>query len=115
MLDLADGGASPTASTTDVPRVGWAQSLPVTGLEAWENVQLAEKGLTLVDLTPLADRAPERCVSPSEETFTLFRGHGLVARECAGRGAAATDRHSHWPGLWVSAEQEFGPSCSRSR
>ncbi|MFF1374484.1 hypothetical protein [Streptomyces virginiae] len=47
--------------------------------------------------------------------FALFRMHGLAARDCAGCGAAVTDRHPHWPGLWVSVEHEFGPSCGRSR
>lgn len=36
-------------------------------------------------------------------------------RDCAGRGAAVTDRHPHWPGLWVSAENESGAVCDRSR
>ncbi|MFE3501930.1 hypothetical protein ACFXPX_04795 [Kitasatospora sp. NPDC059146] len=27
---------------------------------------------------------------------------------------AVTDRHPHWPGVWVSVEHEFGPCCDRS-
>ncbi|MFE1876407.1 hypothetical protein ACFW9N_37035 [Streptomyces sp. NPDC059496] len=102
-------------STTDVPRIGWNQSLPVAELETWEDVRLAEKNLPLFDLAPIADSTGGRCAPLAEEVFALFRKHGLAARDCAGCGAAVTDRHPHWPGLWVSAEHEFGPSCDRSR
>ncbi|MFJ2875500.1 MULTISPECIES: hypothetical protein [unclassified Streptomyces] len=101
-------------STTNVPRIGWVQSLPVTGMRTWEDVRLAEKGMPLFDLVPLADGPdPDHWLLP-EETFALFREHGLSARECAGCGAPVTDRHPHWPGVLVSTEREFGPVCNRS-
>ncbi|MFE7514132.1 hypothetical protein ACFU8I_23330 [Streptomyces sp. NPDC057540] len=99
-------------STTSVPRIGWAQSMPVVGLRTWEDVRLAEKEMALFDLAPLADTPGE---TVPEETFALFREHGLSARACAGCGAPVTDRHPHWPGVLVSMENEFGPVCARSR
>ncbi|MEU0110635.1 hypothetical protein ABZ313_35465 [Streptomyces sp. NPDC006251] len=103
------------ASTTSVPRIGWAQSLPVAGLETWEDVRLAEKALPLMDLAPLAEGLGGWCEPPLQETFELFRAHGLAVRACAGCGQAVTDRHPHWPGVLVSVEYEFGPVCDRSR
>ncbi|MFI1801057.1 hypothetical protein ACH427_27390 [Streptomyces sp. NPDC020379] len=102
-------------STTSVPRIGWAQSLPVAGMQTWEDVHLAEKQLPLFDLAPLADGPGGMCEPLPEETFALFRAHGLAARACAGCGAPVTDRHPHWPGVLVSVENEFGPVCDRSR
>lgn len=102
-------------STTVVPRIGWTQSLPVAGLATWEDVGLAAKNLDLFDLAPLADSPGGFCEALPEAVFELFRKHGLAARDCAGCGAAVTDRHPHWPGLWVSVENESGPSCDRSR
>ncbi|MFJ1839031.1 hypothetical protein ACIOJ9_34850 [Streptomyces sp. NPDC088175] len=34
-------------STTDVPRIGWTQGLPLSGLKTWEDVWLLEKNLYL--------------------------------------------------------------------
>ncbi|MFF1405099.1 hypothetical protein [Streptomyces sp. NPDC058294] len=102
-------------STTSVPRIGWAQSLPMAGMQTWEDVRLAEKDLPLFALAPFAD-GPGRSYGPlPEETFALFRAHGLNARNCAGCGAPVTDRHPHWPGVLVSVENEYGPVCDRSR
>lgn len=101
-------------STTDMPRIGWTQGLPVAGLETWEDVRLVGKDMALFDLAKLADSSGGRC-APTEEVFALFREHSLAVRDCAGRGAAVTDRHPHWPGLWVSAENESGAVCDRSR
>ncbi|MEV6726637.1 hypothetical protein AB0M94_37595 [Streptomyces xanthochromogenes] len=84
-------------------------------MQTWEDVRLAEKDLPLFALAPLAD-GPGRSYGPlPEETFTLFRAHGLSARDCAGCGAPVTDRHPHWPGVLVSVESEYGPVCDRSR
>lgn len=103
-------------STTSVPRIGWAQSLPVAGMRTWEDVCLAEKELPLFDLAPLADGpGSDLCVALPEETFALFREHGLSARGCAGCGAPVTGRHPHWPGVLVRMENEYGPVCDRSR
>lgn len=102
-------------STTAVPRIGWVQSFPVSGRETWEDVRLTEKGLPLFDLAPLADGSGDFCEPLPDETFALFRARGLTARACAGCGAAVTDRHPHWPGVWVSVENEFGPVCEQSR
>lgn len=99
------------SSTTDVPRIGWTQSLPLSGLDTWEDVWLVEKDLHLYDLAPIVD-STSSCAPPTEVGFTLFREHGLTVRDCAGCGAAVTDRHPHWPGLWVSTEREFGPVCN---
>ncbi|PAU50899.1 hypothetical protein CK936_00110 [Streptomyces albireticuli] len=102
-------------STTSVPRIGWAQSLPVAGMQTWEDLHLAEKKLPLLDLAPFAV-GPGRAYEPlPEETFALFHEHGLSARACAGCGAPVTDRHPHWPGVLVSVEYEGGPVCDRSR
>ncbi|TVL87248.1 hypothetical protein [Streptomyces sp. SAJ15] len=65
-------------STTSVPRIGWAQSVPV------EDVHLAEKEMGLFVLGPLADTPGGTCEPLPEETFALFRAHGLSARACAG-------------------------------
>ncbi|MFG2885669.1 hypothetical protein ACGFYV_25825 [Streptomyces sp. NPDC048297] len=102
-------------STTSVPRIGWAQSVPVAGLRTWEDVRLAEKEMALFALAPLADTPGKTCEPLPEETFALFRAHGLSARACAGCGAPVTDRHPHWQGVLVSVENEFGPVCDRSR
>lgn len=103
-------------STSEVPRIGWAQSLPVAGLRTWEDVRLAEKELPLFALAPLSDGPGDNmCLVLPQETFALFREHGLAARECAGCGAPVTDRHPHWPGVLVSVENESGPGCDRSR
>lgn len=102
-------------STTSVPRIGWAQSVPVAGLRTWEDVRLAEKEMALFALAPLADGTGRSYGPLPEETFALFRAHGLSARDCAGCGAPVTDRHPHWPGVLVSVENEFGPVCARSR
>ncbi|MCZ4098003.1 hypothetical protein O3W51_17225 [Streptomyces sp. H39-C1] len=103
-------------STTNVPRIGWAQDLSVAGMRSWEDVYLAEKELPLFDLVPLADpdNGPYYPALP-QETFALFRAHGLSARECAGCGTPVTDRHPHWPGVLVSVEHEYGPVCDRTR
>lgn len=66
-------------STTSVPRIGWAQSLPVAGIQTGEEVRLAEKELPLFDLAPLAEGYGEMCLELPEETFALFRAHGLTA------------------------------------
>ncbi|MGV4988813.1 hypothetical protein ACVB8X_40555 [Streptomyces sp. NRAIS4] len=63
-----------------MPRIGWAQSLPVAGMETWEDVRLAEKELPLFDLAQLADGPGDMCLTLPEETFALFRAHGLAAR-----------------------------------
>jgi hypothetical protein len=102
-------------STTSVPRIGWAQSVPVAGLRTWEDVRLAEKEMGLFDLAPLADTPGGTCEPLPEATFALFRAHGLSARACVGCGAPVTDRHPHWPGVLVSVENEYGPVCERSR
>lgn len=102
-------------STTSVPRIGWAQSLSVAGLQTWEDVRLAEKELPLSNLAPLADGPGNMCMVLPEEIFILFRAHGLAARDCAGCGAPVTNRHPHWPGVLVSVENEGGPVCDRSR
>lgn len=102
-------------STTSVPRIGWAQSVPVAGLRTWEDVRLAEKKMALFDLAPFVDGTGPGCITLPEETFALFRTQGLSARACAGCGAPVTDRHPHWPGVLVSVENEFGPACDRSR
>ncbi|MEU1091589.1 hypothetical protein ACFYPN_32050 [Streptomyces sp. NPDC005576] len=101
-------------STTEVPRIGWMQSLPVAGLKTWEDVWLVEKDLSLFDLAEVVD-STSGCAPPTKTVFASFREHGLTVRDCAGCGAAVTDRHPHWPGLWVSVECEFGPVCNRPR
>nr|WP_181411826.1 hypothetical protein [Streptomyces sp. F8] len=101
-------------STTSVPRVGWTQSVPVAGLETWEDVRLAEKDLPLFALPPLADGPGGVCDPLPAEIFTLFQAQGLDAHSCAGCGMPVTNRHPHWPDVWVSVENEFGPSCERS-
>lgn len=101
-------------STTGVPRIGWAQSLPVNGMRTWEDVGRAEKDLPLFDLAAIADGEGGWGQLP-EETFALFRAHGLSARQCAGCGSPVTDRHPHWPGILVSVEHEYGPLCDRTR
>ncbi|MEV7123775.1 hypothetical protein [Kitasatospora griseola] len=103
-------------STTEVPRIGWAQSCLADPLETWEDVHLVEKGLPLYDLLPLLDGGPDeaRCLGAvAERAVALFRGYGLAAHACAGCGMAITDRHPHWPGTWVSVEHEAGPCCER--
>ncbi|MER6557488.1 hypothetical protein ABT300_06930 [Streptomyces sp. NPDC001027] len=103
-------------STTSVPRIGWAQSVPASGMRTWEDVDLAENEMALFDLAPLADGPGNGLdFTLPEETFALFRAHGLSARACAGCGAPVTDRHPHWPGVLVSVESEYGPVCGRSR
>lgn len=102
------------SSTTSVPRIGWAQSVPVAGLRTWEDVRLAEKEMALFDLAPLADGPGGACSTLPEETLALFRTQGLSARACAGCGVPVTDRHPHWPDVLVSVENEFGPVCDRS-
>ncbi|GHE16082.1 hypothetical protein [Streptomyces alanosinicus] len=103
-------------STTSVPRIGWAQSVPVAGMRAWEDVRLVEQEMGLFDLVPLAD-GPDGglCWGLAEEAFALFRAHGLSARACARCSAPVTDRHPHWPGVLVSVENEFGPVCGHFR
>ncbi|MFJ7200940.1 MULTISPECIES: hypothetical protein [unclassified Streptomyces] len=100
-------------STTDVPRIGWTQGLPLSGLKTWEDVWLLEKDLHLHDLAPLVD-STSSCSPPTKVGFALFREHGLTVRDCVGCGAAVTDQHPHWPGLWVSTEHEFGPVCDHA-
>ncbi|WP_280703283.1 hypothetical protein [Kitasatospora sp. GP82] len=105
-------------STTTVPRIGWTQSLPLAGLETWEDAFLAEKDLPLHDLAPLVDgQSPggRYTATVSPQTLALFQSHGLAVQACAGCGMLVADRHPHWPGVWVSVEHEFGPSCDRSR
>ncbi|MBD0675653.1 hypothetical protein [Streptomyces sp. CBMA156] len=105
-------------STTVMPRIGWTQRLPVTGLETWEDVHLAEKDLPLHDLATAAagDLDGQRYTSTVlARTVALFRSHGLSAQACAGCGMAVTDRHPHWPGVWTAVDREFGPTCDRSR
>ncbi|MEV7296871.1 hypothetical protein AB0N79_35435 [Streptomyces microflavus] len=100
-------------STTDVPRIGWTQGLPLSGGKTWEDVLLLEKTLHLYDLAPIID-STSSYAPPAKVGFALFREHGLTVRDCAGCGAAVTDRHPHWPGLWVSTEHEFGPVCDHA-
>ncbi|MFE0378258.1 hypothetical protein ACFW1M_22315 [Streptomyces inhibens] len=105
-------------STTNVPRFGWTQSLPAAGLETWEDVRLAEKELPLFDLAPLAagERSGDQyALTLAPEVFALFKSRGLAAEDCAGCGMPVTNRHPHWPGVWVAVEHEFGPCCDRSR
>ncbi|MFJ9167300.1 hypothetical protein ACIRN5_23355, partial [Lysinibacillus fusiformis] len=80
-------------STTTVPRIGWTQCLSAAGLETWEDVHLVEKELPLHDLATVAEGQPDgqRYASTvSEQTFALFRSHGLAAPACAGWGLAGT-------------------------
>ncbi|MEU5049086.1 hypothetical protein [Streptomyces sp. NPDC021096] len=102
-------------STTSVPRIGWAQSLPVAGMQRWKDMCLAEKELPLFDMAPIADGPGGMCEPLPEEPFALFRAHGLAARACAGCAVPVTDRHPHWPGVLVGVENEYGPACDRSR
>ncbi|MER7763806.1 hypothetical protein [Streptomyces sp. NPDC097619] len=97
-------------STSQVPRIGWAQSLSSEGLVTWEDVALAEKGMSLFGLAPYACETEVL----SEARFALFREHGLIAQACAGCGAAVSERHPHWPGVLVAMDHEYGPVCDRS-
>ncbi|MFC4517576.1 hypothetical protein [Streptomyces ehimensis] len=87
----------------------------MAGIQTGEDVRLAEKELPLFDLAPLAEGYGEMCLELPEETFALFRAHGLTARACVGCGMPVTDRHPHRPGVLVSVENEYGPVCDRSR